>query len=44
MCIVIVKVDEYSIYVEYVLDDVLVEFLDILNVVYFDEIVNVYID
>lgn len=43
-CVAIVKADEYSIYVEYALDDGGVEFLDILNVVRFDETVNAYID
>ena len=43
-CVAIVKADDYSIYVEYALDDGGVEFLDILNVVRFDETVNAYID
>jgi len=44
VCIATVKADEYSIYVEYALDDGAVEFLDILNVVHFDESVNAHID
>ena len=44
MCFAKVKADEYSIYVEYALDDGAVEFLDILNVVHSDETVNAYID
>ena len=43
-CVAIVKADEYNIYVEYALDDGSVEFLDILNVVRFDESVNAHID
>ena len=43
-CVAIVKADEYNIYVEYALDDGAVEFLDILNVVHFDESVNAHID
>ena len=43
-CVAIVKADEYNIYVEYALDDGAVEFLDILNVVRFDETVNAYVD
>ena len=43
-CVATVKADEYSIYVEYALDDGAVEFLDILNVVHFDESVNAHID
>ena len=44
VCIATVKADEYSIYVEYALDDASVEFLDILNVMHSDETVNAYID
>ena len=44
VCVATVKADEYSIYVEYALDDASVEFLDILNVVHSDETVNAYID
>ena len=44
ICVATVKADEYSIYVEYALDDGSVEFLDILNVVHFDKTVNAYID
>ena len=44
VCVANVKADEYSIYVEYALDDGSVEFLDILNVVRFDESVNAHID
>ena len=44
VCIATVKADEYSIYVEYALDDGSVEFLDILNVVHSDETVNAYVD
>ena len=44
VCVATVKADEYSIYVEYALDGGSVEFLDILNVVHSDEIVNAYID
>lgn len=44
VCVATVKADDYSIYVEYRLDDASVEFLDILNVVKFDETVNAYID
>ena len=44
VCIATVKADEYSIYVEYALDDASVEFLDILNVVHSNETVNAYID
>ena len=43
-CVAIVKANEYNIYVEYALDDGAVEFLDILNVVHFDESVNAHID
>ncbi|HJF29074.1 MAG TPA: hypothetical protein K8V79_12740 [Acinetobacter lwoffii] len=43
-CIATVKADDYSIYVEYALDDASVEFLDILNVVHFDKTINAYID
>lgn len=43
-CFATVKADEYSIYVEYALDDASVEFLDILNVVHFDKTVNAYVD
>ena len=43
-CVATVKADEYSIYVEYALDDGAVEFLDILNVVHFDKTVNAYVD
>ena len=43
-CVAIVKADEYNIYVEYALDDGAVEFLDILNVMHFDESVNAHID
>lgn len=44
ICIATVKADEYSIYVEYALDDASVEFLDILNVVRHEEAVNAYVD
>lgn len=44
VCVANVKADEYNIYVEYALDDGSVEFLDILNVVRFDESVNAHID
>lgn len=44
VCVATVKADEYNIYVEYALDDGEVEFLDILNVVHFDESVNAHID
>ena len=44
VCVATVKADEYNIYVEYALDDGSVEFLDILNVVHFDESVNAHID
>ena len=44
VCVATVKADDYSIYVEYALDDGSVEFLDILNVVRFDETVNAYVD
>ena len=44
VCIATVKANDYSIYVEYALDDASVEFLDILNVVHSDETVNAYID
>lgn len=43
-CVATVKADEYSIYVEYALDDGSVEFLDILNVVRHEEAVNAYVD
>ena len=43
-CFATVKAEEYSIYVEYALDDASVEFLDILNVVHFDKTVNAYVD
>ena len=43
-CIATVKADDYSIYVEYALDDASVEFLDILNVVHFDKTINAYVD
>lgn len=43
-CIATVKADEYSIYVEYALDDGSVEFLDILNVVRHEKAVNAYVD
>lgn len=43
-CVAIVKANDYNIYVEYKLDDASVEFLDILNVVRFDETVNAYVD
>lgn len=43
-CFATVKADEYSIYVEYALDDASVEFLDILNVVHFDKTINAYVD
>ncbi|QTD62675.1 hypothetical protein [Acinetobacter towneri] len=43
-CVAIVKANDYNIYVEYKLDDGSVEFLDILNVVRFDETVNAYVD
>ena len=44
VCVATVKADEYNIYVEYALDDGSVKFLDILNVVRFDETVNAHID
>lgn len=44
ICVATVKADDYSIYVEYALDDASVEFLDILNVVHFDKTVKAYID
>ena len=44
VCIATVKADDYSIYVEYALDDGSVEFLDILNVVRHEEAVNAYVD
>lgn len=44
ICVATVKADEYSIYVEYALDDASVEFLDILNVVHFDKTINAYVD
>ena len=44
ICVATVKADDYSIYVEYALDDASVEFLDILNVVHFDKTVNAYVD
>ena len=44
VCVATVKADDYSIYVEYALDDGSVEFLDILNVVHFDKTVNAYVD
>ncbi len=44
VCAATVKADDYSIYVEYALDDGSVEFLDILNVVHFDKTVNAHID
>lgn len=44
VCVATVKADDYSIYVEYALDDASVEFLDILNVVHFDKTVNAYVD
>lgn len=44
VCVATIKADEYNIYVEYALDDGSVEFLDILNVVHFDESVNAHID
>ena len=43
-CVAIVRANDYNIYVEYALDDGAVEFLDILNVVHFDESVNAHID
>lgn len=43
-CIATVKAGEYSIYVEYALDDGSVEFLDILNVVRHEKAVNAYVD
>ena len=43
-CVATVKADDYSIYVEYALDDASVEFLDILNVVHFDKTINAYVD
>jgi PBP1b-binding outer membrane lipoprotein LpoB len=43
-CFATVKADDYSIYVEYALDDASVEFLDILNVVHFDKTINAYVD
>ncbi|MEK5766002.1 hypothetical protein [Acinetobacter schindleri] len=44
ICVATVKADEYSIYVEYALDDGSVEFLDILNVVRHEEAINAYVD
>lgn len=44
ICVATVKADDYSIYVEYALDDGSVEFLDILNVVHHEEAVNAYVD
>lgn len=44
ICVATVKADEYNIYVEYALDDGSVEFLDILNVVRHEEVVNAYVD
>lgn len=44
VCVATVKADEYSIYVEYALDDGSVDGTEILNVVKFDETVNAYID
>ena len=44
ICVATVKADDYSIYVEYALDDASVEFLDILNVVHFDKTINAYVD
>jgi len=44
ICVATVKADDYSIYVEYRLDDASVEFLDILNVVRHDETINAYVD
>lgn len=44
ICVATVKADDYSIYVEYALDDGSVEFLDILNVVRHEEAVNAYVD
>ena len=44
VCFATVKADEYSIYVEYALDDASVEFLDILNVVRDGETINAYVD
>jgi len=44
VCVATVKADDYSIYVEYRLDDASVEFLDILNVVHFDKTINAYVD
>ncbi len=43
-CVATVKADDYSIYVEYALDDASVEFLDILNVVHDGETINAYVD
>ena len=43
-CFATVKADDYSIYVEYALDDASVEFLDIPNVVRHEEAVNAYVD
>lgn len=43
-CTAKVQADEYEIFVEYRLDDASVEFLDILNVVRYDETINAYID
>lgn len=44
ICVATVKADDYSIYVEYALDDASVEFLDILNVVHADRTINAYVD
>ena len=44
ICVATVKADDYSIYVEYALDDGSVEFLDILNVVRHEEAINAYVD
>ena len=43
-CTAKVKAGEYDIFVDYRLDNGSVEFLDILNVVHFDETVNAYVD
>lgn len=43
-CTAKVKAGEYDIFVDYRLDDGSVEFLDILNVTHFDQVVNAYVD
>ena len=43
-CTAKVKAGEYDIFVDYRLDNGSVEFLDILNVTHFDQVVNAYVD